>query len=128
MPAIWKDAAGELLELPGPGGGIVACGALPGAAAPVPAWMPGELAAAGVPASSGPVREGTGLGLVTSVTGPALIDEALAGTPARRARKITPRLMMELSLARALWLCQPHLAPPTTLIRLHLGCRCSGGA
>ena len=38
MPAIWKDAAGNLLELPGPGGGIVACGALPGAAAPVPAW------------------------------------------------------------------------------------------
>ena len=26
------------------------------------------------------------------------------------------------------WLCQPHLAPPTTLIRPHLGCRCSGGA
>ena len=48
------------------------------------------------------MREGTGLGLVTSVTGPALIDEALAGTPARRARKITPRLAMELSLARAL--------------------------
>ena len=102
MPAIWKDAAGDLLELPGPGGGIVACGALPGAAAPVPAWLPGELAAAGVAAEPGPVREGTGLGLVTSVTGPALIDEALAGAPARRARKITPRLMMELSLARAL--------------------------
>jgi hypothetical protein len=42
------------------------------------------------------------------VTGPALIDEALAGTPARRARKITPRLMMELSLARAL---EPGTAP-----------------
>jgi len=108
MPAIWKDATGNLLELPGPGGGIVVCGALPGAAAPVPAWMPGELAAAGVPTSPGPVREGTGLGLVTSVTGPALIDEALAGTPARRARKITPRLMMELSLARAL---EPGTAP-----------------
>ena len=80
MPAIWKDAAGNLLELPGPGGGIVACGALPGAAAPVPAWTPGELAAAGVPAEPGPVREGTGLGLASSVTGPALIDEALAGT------------------------------------------------
>jgi hypothetical protein len=26
------------------------------------------------------------------------------------------------------WLCQPHLAPPTTLIWPHLGCRCSGGA
>ena len=25
------------------------------------------------------------------------------------------------------WLCQPHLAPPTTLIRPHLGCRGSGG-
>ena len=60
MPAIWKDATGNLLELAGPGGGIVVCGALPGAAAPVPAWMPGELAAAGVPASPGPVREGTG--------------------------------------------------------------------
>jgi hypothetical protein len=106
MPAIWKDAAGDLLELAGPGGGIVVCGALPGAAAPVPAWMPGELA--GVPASPGPVREGTGLGLVTSVAGPALIDEVLAGTPARRARKITPRLMMELSLARAL---EPGTAP-----------------
>ncbi|HEY6311556.1 MAG TPA: hypothetical protein VIY52_12245, partial [Streptosporangiaceae bacterium] len=108
MPAIWKDAAGNLLELPGAGGGIVVGGALPGAAAPIPAWVPGELAAAGVPASPGPVREGTGLGLVTSVTGPALIDEALAGTPARRARKITPRLMMELSLARAL---EPGTAP-----------------
>ena len=108
MPAIWKDAAGNLLELAGPGGGIVVCGALPGAAAPVPAWVPGELAAAGVAASPGPVREGTGLGLVTSVTGPALIGEALAGTPARRARKITPRLMMELSLARAL---EPGTAP-----------------
>jgi hypothetical protein len=108
MPAIWKDAAGNLLELPGPGGGIVVCGALPGAAAPVPAWTVDGLAAAGVAAEPGPVREGTGLGLVTSVTGPAVIDEALAGTPARRARKITPRLMMELSLARAL---EPGTAP-----------------
>ena len=108
MPAIWKDAAGNLLELPGPGGGIVVCGALPGAAAPVPAWTAGELAAAGVAAEPGPVRDGTGLGLVSCVTGPALIDEALAGTPARRARKITPRLAMELSLARAL---EPGTAP-----------------
>ena len=102
MPAIWKDAAGNLLELPGPGGGIVACGALPGAAAPVPAWTAGELAAAGVPAEPGPVRDGTGLGLVSCVTGPALIDEALAGTPARRTRKITPRLAMQVALARGL--------------------------
>ncbi|MGH3222108.1 MAG: hypothetical protein ACRDPY_26000, partial [Streptosporangiaceae bacterium] len=29
MPAIWRDAGGRLLELPGPGAGIVACGALP---------------------------------------------------------------------------------------------------
>ncbi len=110
MPAIWKDAAGDLLELPGPGGGIVVCGALPGAAAPVPAWTAGELAAAGVAAEPGPVRDGTGLGLVSCVTGPALIGEALAGTPARRARKLTPRLMMELSLARAL---EPGTAPAT---------------
>ena len=108
MPAIWKDAAGNLLELAGPGGGIVACGALPGAVAPVLAWMPGELAAAGVAALPGPVREGTGLGLVSCVAGPALIGEALAGIPAWRARKITPRLMMELSLARAL---EPGTAP-----------------
>jgi hypothetical protein len=108
MPAIWKDAAGDLLELPGPGGGIVVCGALPGAAAPVPAWTAGELAAAGVAAEPGPVREGTGLGLVSCVADPALIGAALAGTPARRARKITPRLMMELSLARAL---EPGTAP-----------------
>jgi hypothetical protein len=108
MPAIWKDATGNLRELPGPGGGIVVCGALPGAAAPVPAWTPGELAAAGVPASPGPVREGTGLGLASAVLTPALLDAALAGTPARRARKITPRLMMELSLARAL---EPGTAP-----------------
>ena len=108
MPAIWKDAAGNLLELPGPGGGIVVCGALPGAAAPVPAWTEDELAAAGVPASPGPVREGTGLGLVSCVAGPALIDQALAGTPARRARKITPRLAMQLSLARGL---EPGTAP-----------------
>jgi hypothetical protein len=102
MPAIWKDAAGNLLELPGPGGGIVVCGALPGAAAPVPAWTEDELAAAGVPASPGPVREGTGLGLVSCVAGPALIDQALAGVPARRARKITPRLAVQVSLARGL--------------------------
>ncbi|MGH3198961.1 MAG: hypothetical protein ACRDNT_24265, partial [Streptosporangiaceae bacterium] len=60
------------------------------------------VAAAGVAAEPGPVRDGTGLGLVSCVAGPALIGEALAGTPARRARKLTPRLMMELSLARAL--------------------------
>src|SRR6266702_3696590 len=101
MPAIWRDAAGNLLELPGPGGGIVVCGALPGTAAPVPAWTAGELAAAGVAAAEPcPVRDGTGLGLVSCVTGPALIDEALAGTPARRTRKITPRLAMQVALAR----------------------------
>src|SRR6266446_64455 len=82
MPAIWKDAGGRLLELAGPGPGIVACGALPGAAAPGPAW--------------------TGLGLASAVITPALLDEALAGVPARRARKITPRLAMQVSLARAL--------------------------
>jgi len=108
MPAIWKDATGDLLELPGPGGGIVVCGALPGTAAPVPAWTAAGLAAAGVPAEPGPVREGTGLGLVSCVAGPAVLDEALAGTPARRARKITSRLVMELSLARAL---EPGTAP-----------------
>jgi hypothetical protein len=108
MPAIWKDATGNLLELPGPGGGIAVCGALPGAAAPVPAWTAEELAAVGVPKSPGPVREGTGLGLVSCVTGPAQLDAALAQVPARRARKITPRLVMQLSLARAL---APGTAP-----------------
>jgi hypothetical protein len=108
MPAIWKDAAGNLVELPGPGGGIVACGALPGAAAPVPAWTAAELAAAGVAAQPGPVRDGTGLGLVSCVAGPALIDEALAGVPARRVRKITPRLAMQVALARGL---EPGTAP-----------------
>jgi hypothetical protein len=67
MPAIWKDACGRLLELPGPGAGIVACGALPGAAAPEPAWTAEQLAAAGVPAVPGPVRDGTGLGLASAV-------------------------------------------------------------
>ena len=80
MPAIWRDAAG-LTELPGPGSGIVACGALPGAVAPVPAWTAGELAAAGVAAEPGRVRDGTGLGLVSCVIGPAVLDEALAGVP-----------------------------------------------
>ena len=102
MPAIWRDACGRLLELPGPGSGIVACGALPGVVSPAPAWTAGELAAAGVPASPGPVREGTGLGLASAVLTPALLDRALAGVPARRARKITPRLAMQVSLARAL--------------------------
>ena len=102
MPAIWKDAGGRLLELPGPGSGIVACGALPGAAAPEPAWTAGQLAAAGIAGEPGPVREGTGLGLASAVITPALLDEALAGVPARRARKITPRLAMQVSLARAL--------------------------
>ncbi len=108
MPAIWKDPAGRLLELPGPGQGIVVCGALPGAAAPEPAWTPELMAAAGVTGEPGPVREGTGLGLASAVITPALQDEALAGVPARRARKITSRLAMQLSLARAL---EPGTAP-----------------
>lgn len=102
VPAIWRDAGGQLLELPGPGSGIVACGALPGTPAPRPAWTAGQLAAAGVAEAPGPVRDGTGLGLASAVLTPALLDEALAGTPARRARKITPRLAMQVSLARAL--------------------------
>ncbi len=102
MPAIWKDAGGRLLELPGPGPGIVACGALPGAAVPCPAWTAERLAAAGMAGGPGPVREGTGLGLASAVLTPALLDEALAGVPARRARKITPRLAMQIELARAL--------------------------
>ena len=102
MPAIWKDAGGRLLELPGPGSGIVACGALPGAAAPGPAWTAEHLAAAGIAGEPGRVREGTGLGLASAVLTPALLDAALAGVPARRARKITPRLAMQVSLARAL--------------------------
>jgi hypothetical protein len=102
MPAIWKDAGGRLLELPGPGSGIVACGALPGAAAPEPAWTAGQLAAAEIAAEPGPVRKGTGLGLASAVLTPALLDAALAGVPGRRARKITPRLAMQVSLARAL--------------------------
>ena len=61
VPAIWRDAGGQLLELPGPGSGIVACGALPGTPAPRPAWTAGQLAAAGVAEAPGPVRDGTGL-------------------------------------------------------------------
>jgi hypothetical protein len=80
----------------------VACGALPGAAAPEPAWTAGQLAAAGIAGEPGPVREGTGLGLASAVITPALLDEALAGLPGRRPRKITPRLAMQVSLARAL--------------------------
>ena len=110
MPAIWKDPGGRLVELPGPGGGIVVCGALPGAAAPGPAWTADQLAAAGIAGEPGPVREGTGLGLASAVITPALLDAALAGVPARRARKITPRLAMQVSLARAL---MPGTAPAT---------------
>ena len=102
VPAIWRDAGGRLLELPGPGSGIVVCGALPGTDAPVPAWTAGRLAAAGVAQVPGPVRDGTGLGLASAVLTPALLDEALAGTPARRSRKVTPRLAMQVRLARAL--------------------------
>jgi hypothetical protein len=102
MPAVWKDAGGRLLELPGPGLGIVACGALPGAAAPGPAWTAGQLAAAGIAGEPGPVREGTGLGLASAVLTPALLDAALAGLPVRRSRKITPRLALQIELARAL--------------------------
>jgi hypothetical protein len=102
MPAVWKDASGRLLELPGAGGGIVACGALPGAAAPEPAWTAEQMATAGITAGPGPVREGTGLGLASAVFTPALLDQALAGLPARRSRKITPRLAMQAGLARAL--------------------------
>jgi len=102
MPAVWKDAGGRLVELPGPGLGIVACGALPGAAAAEPAWTAGQLAAAGIAAEPGPVRKGTGLGLASAVLTPALLDAALAGLPGRRARKITPRLALQIELARAL--------------------------
>ena len=102
MPAIWKDAAGRLTELPGAGGGIVACGALPGAAAPGPAWTADQLAAAGIAGEPRPVREGTGLGLASAVLTPALLDAALAGLPGRRSRKITPRLAVQIELARAL--------------------------
>ena len=102
MPSVWKDAGGRLTELPGAGGGIVACGALPGAAAPEPAWTAEQMAAAGITAGPGPVREGTGLGLASAVLTPALLDQALAGLPARRSRKITPRLAMQAGLARAL--------------------------
>jgi hypothetical protein len=102
MPAVWKDASGRLTELLGAGGGIVACGALPGAAAPDPAWTAEQMAAAGITAGPGPVREGTGLGLASAVLTPALLDQALAALPARRSRKITPRLAMQAGLARAL--------------------------
>src|SRR5256885_1148322 len=68
MPAIWRDATGNLLELPGPGGGIVVCGALPGTAAPVPAWTAGGLAAAGVAGVPGPVRKRYGPGPLQSRT------------------------------------------------------------
>ena len=102
MPAIWKDAGGRLLELPGPGLGIVACGALPGAAAAEPAWTAEQLAAAGIAGEPGPVREGTGLGLASAVLTPALLEAALAGLPGRRSRKITPRLALQIELARAL--------------------------
>ena len=110
VPSVWKDAGGWLTELPGAGGGMVVCGALPGAAAPEPAWTAEQMAAAGFTAVPGPVREGTGLGLASAVLTPALLDAALAGLPARRARKITPRLAMQVSLARAL---MPGTAPAT---------------
>jgi hypothetical protein len=100
-PAIWRDAGGRLAELPGPGSGIVVCGALPGVSAPEPAWTAGQLAAAGVAEVPGPVREGTGLGLASAVVPPALLDESLAGVPARRPRNITPRLAMQVALGRA---------------------------
>jgi len=102
MPAVWKDAGGRLLELPGPGLGMVACGALPGAAAAEPAWTAAQLAGAGIAGEPGPVREGTGLGLASAVLTPALLDAALAGLPGRRSRKITPRLALQIELARAL--------------------------
>ena len=60
MPAIWRDAGGRLAELPGPGSGIVVCGALPGAPAPEPAWTAEQLAAAGV--AEVPGRRGMGRG------------------------------------------------------------------
>ena len=102
MPAIWKDAAGELLELPGPGGGIVACGALPGAAAPVPAWTAGRAGGGGGGGGAGAGAGGDGAGAGVGVAARRCSDEALAGAPARRARKITPRLAMQVALARAL--------------------------
>ena len=113
MPALWRDAGGRLLELAGPGSGIVVCGALPGACAPQPAWTAEQLAAAGIAETPGPVREGTGMGLASVVITPALLDEALARVPARRSRKITPRLAMQVSLARA-------LAPGTAAATLRL--------
>ncbi len=84
MPSVWKDAGGRLTELPGAGGGMVVCGALPGAAAPGPGWTADQLAAAGIAGYPRPVREGTGLGLASAVLTPALLDAALAGLPGRR--------------------------------------------
>ena len=96
MPAIWKDAGGRLAELPGAGGGSWRAGRCRARRPPEPAWTAEQLAAAGVAEEPGPVREGTGLGLASAVLTPALLDEALAGVPARRPRKITPRLAMQV--------------------------------
>src|SRR5260370_16344925 len=87
MPAIWKDAGGRLLELAGPGSGILACGALPGAAAPEPAWTAGQLAAAGIAGEPGRGRGGTGLGLASAGVTPALLGEA----PCRGPRPPPPQ-------------------------------------
>ena len=56
------------------------------------------------------MRDGTGLGLVSAVITPVLLDTALDGVPARRSRKISPRLAMQVSLARGL---APGTAPAT---------------
>ena len=96
MPALWRDGEGRVLERPGPGAGVVVCGALPGAPAPRPAWTAAELAAAGVAAAPGPVRDSAGLGLLSAVFTPQLLGQVLAGVPSRRARKVTPRLAITL--------------------------------
>ena len=107
MPSVWKDACGGLLEFPGPGGGILVCGALPGAAAPEPAWTAEEMAAAGVAAVPGPVREvcpRAGVGGAHA----ALLGYGAGPGAGRRARKITLRLAMQVELARALMPGQPR--------------------
>src|SRR5256885_8150745 len=78
----------------------ISCGALPGAAAPEPAWTAGQLAAVGIAAEPGPVREGTGLGLASAGITPALLGEAPAGAPGRRPPENTLRLAMPGGLGR----------------------------
>src|SRR5260370_964589 len=94
--------------MPGCGGGPArarggGAGGGRGRPPPAPGGRAGGGAARGrAPRRRRPARAGGGVGLGSAGLAAAVLDEALGGRARGRARKITPRLAMQVRLARAL--------------------------